>query len=55
METENPFTAMNDEEFVDRFRLDKTSMFGLIEEIRDQLSAPTDSRGDRIYNNDNMQ
>lgn len=51
----NPFTAISDEEFVDRFRLDKTSMFDLIEEIKDQLSAPTDSRGNIITNNDNMQ
>ncbi|XP_045138662.1 putative nuclease HARBI1 [Portunus trituberculatus] len=41
----NPFTAMSDEEFVDRFRLDKTSMYDLIEEITDQLSTPTDTRG----------
>lgn len=51
----NPFTAMSDEEFVDRFRLDKTSMYDLIEEIQDQLSAPTDSRGNIISNNKSMQ
>ncbi|MPC34673.1 hypothetical protein E2C01_028070 [Portunus trituberculatus] len=41
-----PFTAMDNDEFVDRFRLRKTSMYDLIEEIRDQLPAPHDSRGD---------
>ncbi|XP_050689013.1 putative nuclease HARBI1 [Eriocheir sinensis] len=41
----NPFTAMSDDEFVERFRCNKTSMYDLIEEIKDQLSAPTDSRG----------
>ncbi|XP_050691085.1 putative nuclease HARBI1 [Eriocheir sinensis] len=41
----NPFTAMSDNEFVDRFRLRKNSMYDLIEEIREHLPAPTDSRG----------
>ncbi|XP_050724404.1 putative nuclease HARBI1 [Eriocheir sinensis] len=41
----NPFTAMSDDEFMDRFRVRKTSMYDLIEEIRDHLPAPNDSRG----------
>ena len=41
----NPFTAMDEDEFVDRFRLRKTTMFDLIEEIREHLPAPHDSRG----------
>ncbi|KAG0724948.1 hypothetical protein GWK47_039539 [Chionoecetes opilio] len=41
----NPFTAMSDAEFVDRFRLKKASMSDLIEEIRDQLPAANDLRG----------
>ncbi|KAG0710185.1 hypothetical protein GWK47_023346 [Chionoecetes opilio] len=41
----NPFTAMGDDEFVDRFRLRKASMYDLIEEIRDQLPAANDLRG----------
>ncbi|KAG0713973.1 hypothetical protein GWK47_015000 [Chionoecetes opilio] len=40
----NPFTAMSDAEFVDRFRLKKASMSDLIEEIRDQLPAANDLR-----------
>ncbi|KAG0728460.1 hypothetical protein GWK47_032400 [Chionoecetes opilio] len=41
----NPFTAMSDAEFVDRFCLKKASMSDLIEEIRDQLPAANDLRG----------
>ncbi|KAG0697283.1 hypothetical protein GWK47_004047 [Chionoecetes opilio] len=41
----NPFTAMSDAEFFDRFRLKKASMSDLIEEIRDQLPAANDLRG----------
>lgn len=44
----NPFTAMSEDEFIDRFRLRKTSMYDLIEEIRDHLPAPHDSRGNFI-------
>lgn len=41
----DPFTAMTDEEFVDRFRLRKESVHHLIEEIRDQLPPANDRRG----------
>lgn len=41
----NPFTAMSDDEFVERFRLQKQSTLDLIEEIKDQLPAAIDSRG----------
>ncbi|XP_045105462.1 putative nuclease HARBI1 isoform X2 [Portunus trituberculatus] len=41
----NPFTSMSDEEFIDRFRLRKDSTHDLIEEIKDDLVATTDSSG----------
>lgn len=41
----NPFTAMEDEEFIDRFRLKKDSVHALVEELQDQLPAATDLRG----------
>ncbi|XP_045107419.1 uncharacterized protein LOC123502263 [Portunus trituberculatus] len=41
----NPFTSMSDEEFIDRFRLRKDSTHDLIEKIKDDLVATTDSRG----------
>ncbi|KAG0693400.1 hypothetical protein GWK47_027526 [Chionoecetes opilio] len=44
----NPFTAMSDAEFFDRFRLKKASMSDLIEEIRDQLPAANDLRAYQI-------
>ena len=50
----NPFTAMSEGEFVDRFRLRKASAHDLIEQIRGQLPAATDSRGMSQYS-DNVQ
>lgn len=41
----NPFTAMHDSEFVVRFRLNKESINGIIQEIQDQLPDSTDGRG----------
>ncbi|KAK3889763.1 hypothetical protein Pcinc_006326 [Petrolisthes cinctipes] len=40
----NPFTSMSDDEFVDRFRLRKVSVLTLLEEVRNELPAPTDLR-----------
>ena len=44
----NPFTAMSEDEFIDRFRLRKASMLDLIEKIKDHLPAPLDSRGNNF-------
>ncbi|KAG7177792.1 hypothetical protein Hamer_G027016, partial [Homarus americanus] len=41
----NPFTAMSDAEFVDRFRLRKESVNSIIQEIQDQLPVANDKRG----------
>lgn len=41
----DPFIAMSDGEFVARFRLQKDTLFNLIEEIRDEIPVATDRRG----------
>lgn len=42
----NPFTAMSDDEFVQRFRLRKHTLHNLIEEITNQLPTSNDTRGE---------
>lgn len=41
----NPFIAMEDEEFMGRFRLRKETMHSLIEEIQDELLVTHDRKG----------
>lgn len=41
----NPFIAMTEEEFVDRFRLKKDSVNSIIQEIQDDLPIAHDRRG----------
>ncbi|KAG7155738.1 hypothetical protein Hamer_G027574, partial [Homarus americanus] len=38
----NPFTAMSDAEFVDRFRLRKESVNSIIQKIQEQLAVAND-------------
>lgn len=42
---------MSDGEFVARFRLQKDTLFNLIEEIQDQIPVATDRRGTYRYSN----
>ncbi|KAK4314638.1 hypothetical protein Pmani_014089 [Petrolisthes manimaculis] len=41
----NPFVAMEDQEFIARFRLRKETMHDLIQEIQDELLVTQDRRG----------
>ena len=44
----NPFTAMTDGEFVERFRLKKESVNDVILKIGDHLPTSTDGRGKQL-------
>lgn len=41
----NPFTAMEDEEFTARFRLQKHTMHSLTEEVKDELPVTYNRKG----------
>lgn len=45
----NPFTAMSETEFVDRFRLTKDSAHSLIQEITEHLPTTYDMRGKKKF------
>lgn len=45
----NPFTAMSDREFIERFRLKKESVNDIILKIGDHLPDSTDRRGKQQY------
>lgn len=46
----NPFTAMTDCEFTERFRLRKESVNDIIIKISDHLPHSTDKRGKQFFN-----